>query len=114
MSIRKAIVLISVLAACTGVAADSYLESDGTQYLPIGYRMTANSRIELDFQMTVAEEAKAIIGGWNGTGARVGFWINGNGSFEGAYAGNWTGGFIKGDTVRHSLIIDFPKTKCPF
>ena len=111
MSIRKSIVLISVLAACAGVAADSYLESDGTQYLPIGYHMTANSRIELDFQMTVAEEAKAIIGGWNGTGARVGFWINGRGNFEGTYAGTFTGGFILGDTVRHSLIIDLPQDK---
>ncbi|NLF98943.1 MAG: hypothetical protein GX565_02200 [Lentisphaerae bacterium] len=108
MSNRKAIVLISVLVACTGLAADAYLESDGTQYLPIGYHMTANSRIELDFQMTVAEEAKAIIGGWNGTGARVGFWINGSGNFEGTYAGTLTGGFILGDTVRHSLIIDLP------
>lgn len=53
MSIRKSIALMSVLAAFVAVAEDAYLESGGTQYLPISHYMTKNSRIDLDFQMTV-------------------------------------------------------------
>jgi len=52
----------TMLAAREANAADPYVESDGTAGILTDYYMTTNSRIEVDFAMTVVEPSVRVFG----------------------------------------------------
>ena len=87
------------LATSVAFAEDAYLESDGTQYVPINYYANPQTRIVADFTLTASAGGTAIFGSWDkasSVGTRIGLWINGSGNVEATLNGKYTGGLQAG------------------
>ena len=96
------------LVASVAFAEDAYLESDGTNCLPINYYTTPNTKYVLDFAYIGTGKGDLIFGGWRGDGARVGLWVNGNDSFEANCCDAYTSRIIARDEARHTAVLDLP------
>lgn len=105
---KFAALILSFLAfGSVAVAAEAYLESDGTQLLPVDFYPTGVERVEVDCQLTEVAARATICGCYGGAGAGVLLQANGNQNFEAAF--NWyrsTGGCAAADTARHLLVVD--------
>lgn len=115
-----AIIMAALMASVVG-AEEAYLESNGTQYVPINYRANARTKIVVDYQYTNPGASQAVFGSWGdangpGSGTCVGFWSNASSNPEGTINGNWTGRLkvVPGtnnngtDTLRYRLTADVP------
>ncbi len=93
-------------------AEEAYVESNGSQGINTGCRMTPDTRWEVDFQLTATTPFQARIVGGDGFSPNffVSCYINGGGNFSFG-AGDTFQAFSTGiavDTVRHTAILDCP------
>lgn len=115
-------------AFCTSVrAADPYIESDGTDGTGIvtDYCLKPTSRVEVDFQLTTAEQTKDarlfgadynhVVLGLSGSfyvgGAEGTLWVIhlGNGEkYDNVWPKDGNGDYLALDADRHTVVIDYP------
>lgn len=126
---RRILALVAVVGglASFAFAEDAYLESDGTQYVPINYRANAKTRIVVDFQFVKVGSQRAVFGSWGGgdeeglkgAGTCVGFWANNAQNPEGTINGKWSGRLKTApgsnsdgmDMARYQVTADIPNFK---
>lgn len=120
--------VVSFGAFCTSVhAADPYIESDGTDGTGIvtDYCLKPTSRVEVDFQLTTAEQTKdarlfgadynhaalGLSGSFYVGGAEGTLWVIhlGNGEkYDNVWPKDGNGDYLALDADRHTVVIDYP------
>lgn len=95
-------------------STDAYVESHGNRSVNLGYFMTPQSRIEVDFQYPTAPTGGILFGPWD-TGCQLSSicW-NSGGVFSFSFGGNGLNNIqskISLDSARHTAIIDFPNAR---
>ena len=101
--------LVLALAASVLFAEDAYIESFGTNCVPINYYTTPNTKYVIDFAYIGTTRGTTIFGDClGGDGPRVNLRVNDNDSFEVSCYGSYTGRIIARDEVRHVAVLDIP------
>lgn len=89
---------------------DAYLESNGTQYIDTGYRMTPASRLECDFQLTAVSGQLRMFGPCGDTDKKMyaELYTSGDNKFNIGYGDTWKtyGPLVPADVSRHKAVID--------
>jgi len=92
------------------LATDAYLESDGTQVVNTGYFNKPNSRVEVDYCLNVTSAQVRVFGTDSSASKSVQLlYIASDGKYAFINNSTWSGQFgsgVKGDTVRHTAVID--------
>lgn len=110
--------LVSAFAlACLAVfAEDPFLEGDGMRALALDYRVTPESRVEVDFALTrTTPVQQRVFGADDSATAKLGcsLYVNSAGQFSfglgDVFRGHATG--IPADTRRHLAVVDFPSNR---
>lgn len=133
LAIRKAKSLFTVVltiaiafATCHAFAVDAYIESDGTSGILTGYKLKPTSRVAVDFALTTTEQvsgarlfgadrshtALKMSGSFYIGGNENTLWVihlgNGGEKYDSVWPKDGNGDFIKLDTDRHTIVIDYP------
>lgn len=105
---KFAALILSFLAfGSVACAAEAYLESDGTQLLPVDFYPSGVERIEVDCQLTEVAANAVLMGCYGGSGAGIILHANSTPNFEAGFNWyRWTGGCAAADTARHILVVD--------
>ncbi len=119
--------LVAAVALCAGAdearirhMADTYLQSDGTQYIDTGYIGSTNLRVEVVFEPVLTNGTRYLFGSASNGGGmspmKYGFYVQiGNMSFtSGTGAGvnwgtGWHGTNTKSSRSHFKAIYDYPK-----
>ena len=120
--------LVAAVVLCAGAdearirhMADTYLQSDGTQYIDTGYIGTTNMRVEVEFEPVITNGTRYLFGSAsNGAGnspMKYGLYVqNGGISFTsgtgagGAWGDGWFG-IGKVTRSHYKAIYDYPKRR---
>ena len=101
------------------VAADGYLESNGSQYVNTGYKMTQKSKIEVDFRLSETGKSNILFGPWDaGAKLSTAFWVEGSHKWFSFLVGD--NGYhdhhteIVNDQNRHTVTLDVANKRYSF
>ena len=100
--------LMLSLAATVSFAEDAYIESSGTNCVPINCYTTPKTKYVIDFAYIGDAKGTTLFGCLSGSGPRVSLRVNDNDSFEVSCYGSYTGRIIARDNERHTAILDVP------
>ena len=96
-------------------AEDAFIQSNGSNWINTGYHASGKTKISVDFQMvTVKSSSDCVIGHYSGANFTVLIYVPGTTKSiyaemrDGTHAGNSELPGTKGDTERHTIVIDGP------
>ena len=87
---------------------EPYVQSDGTQCIPIPYYATRKTHYEIDYQFTESQKNATFVGGWEVSGTRAAIMANGSGNIEAQVSGKWSTGTGACGVKRHLSVLDCP------